>query len=294
MQQQKSFGENNHTGTLYLVATPIGNLEDMTVRAINTLKRVDVIAAEDTRHTRKLTTHFNIATPLVSYHQHNYKKQGKVLIERLRQGESVAVVSDAGMPAVSDPGAELVHDALAYDIAVVPIPGATAALSALIGSGLATERFLFLGFLPRKQKACLQVLRQWQAAEATILLYEAPHRLLATLRLIQSEWGNRRATVVRELTKRHEEWLRGTVEELIAWFERRPLRGECTLVLEGASPNSRRQAEEETLPWWHGLSLKEHVDRVIQEGASARDAIKRVADERQVARRDVYNHYHNR
>lgn len=291
MQQQKSFVNSDHPGTLYLVATPIGNLEDITFRAIHILKEVDVIAAEDTRHTRKLMTHFSIATPLMSYHEHNRGKQGELLVARLLQGEAVALVSDAGLPAVSDPGAELVREALNHDIAVVPIPGANAALSALIGSGMATERFLFLGFLPRERKACQQTLQQWRSIEATVLLYEAPHRLLATLRLIHSEWGNRRGAVVRELTKRHEQWLRGTVAELIDWFEQVTPRGECTLVFEGAAPGSMDQ-DSEAFPWWHALPLQEHVDYLIRTGASTRDAIKQVADERNIGKRDVYNHYH--
>lgn len=290
MLRQKSFAPREEgSGTLYLVATPIGNLEDMTVRAINTLKKADVIAAEDTRQTRKLTTHFNIDTPLVSYREHNRAKQGEVLVRRLLQGESVALVSDAGMPAVSDPGAELVRSAVEQNIPVVPVPGANAALTALVGSGLGTERFLFLGFLPRERKKCVDVLRKWRQTEATVLLYEAPHRLLSTLHLIYEEWGNRRGVVVRELTKRHEEWLRGTVAELVDWFERESPRGECTLVLEGGA--GHREGGE-VHPWWSGLSIKEHVDHFVREGESVRDAIKRVAEERNMSKRDVYNDYH--
>lgn len=293
MRRQKSFAETANTGTLYIVATPIGNLDDMTVRAMNTLQKVDVIAAEDTRQTRKLTTHFNISTPLVSYHEHNRQKQGKALLERLHKGESVALVSDAGMPAVSDPGADLIRDAVCQDITVVPVPGANAALSALVASGLPAERFLFLGFLPRERKHCLEMLRQWRTTEATVLLYEAPHRLLTTLQLIQDEWGNRNGAVVRELTKRHEEWLRGTVQELIAWFEKEPPRGECTLVFEGGSGHADVE-EVQPLPWWHNLSLQEHVDHFIRGGATARDAIKQVAEERRIGKREVYNHYHKK
>lgn len=288
MQRQKSFVNRDGSGTLYLVGTPIGNMGDMTVRAIETLNEVDVIAAEDTRHTRKLTTHFRIRTPLVSYREHNHHKQGQVLLERLLRGESVALVSDAGLPAISDPGVELVKDAVEQDIAVVPIPGANAALSALIGSGLSTERFLFLGFLPRDRQACLKALREWRSLEATLLLYEAPHRLLETLRLIRTEWGNRRGSVVRELTKRHEEWLRGTMDELIDWFEQEAPRGECSLVIEGGS-----KSEERYLPWWHTFTLEAHVDHFVREGASVRDAIRQVAIERGISKREVYNRYHN-
>lgn len=288
MQRQKSFVHRGGSGTLYLVGTPIGNMGDITIRAIETLKEVDVIAAEDTRHTRKLTAHFKIKTPLVSYREHNHRKQGPVLLERLIRGESVALVSDAGLPTISDPGVELVKDALERNIAVVPIPGANAALSALIGSGLATERFLFLGFLPRDRQACLETLREWRSIDATLLLYEAPHRLLSTLRLIRSEWGNRRGSVVRELTKRHEEWLRGTIDEFIERFEREAPRGECSIVIEGES-----RTEEKHLPWWHTFTLEEHVDHFVQEGASARDAIRQVALERGISKREVYNRYHN-
>lgn len=291
MQQQKSFAPLENRGTLYLVGTPIGNLEDMTVRAVHTLQAVDVIAAEDTRHTRKLTNYFDIHVPLVSYHEHNQQKQGDVLLKRLLQGEAVALVSDAGLPAISDPGSALVATAIAHDIPVVPIPGANAALSALIASGLPTDHFLFLGFLPRERKACRRELQQWRDIRATLLLYEAPHRLLSTLALIADEWGNRQAAVARELTKRHEEWLRGTIDELVAWFEQHPPRGECSLAIEG---NTSEVAAEEELPWWHALSLEAHVAHWIAEGASSRDAIQKVAVERNMKKRDVYNYYHRR
>lgn len=291
IKRQQSFAGERRSGTLYLVATPIGNLDDMTFRAVKTLKDADVIAAEDTRRTRKLTAHYRIATPLVSYREHNHKRQGPLLVDRLLKGESVALVSDAGLPALSDPGAALVQDAIQHDVAVVPIPGANAALSALIASGLSTDRFLFLGFLPRARKKCEETLRQWKAIDATVLLYEAPHRLLKTLKLIQREWGNRRGALVREMTKRYEEWLRGTVEELIAVCEQAPPRGEYTLVIEGGTGDSREAAAEEA-EWWHDLSLREHVDHVIQCGESTRDAITQVAKARGMRRRDVYNAYH--
>lgn len=292
MQQQKSYSITERSGTLYLVATPIGNLEDMTYRAVRTLNEVDIIAAEDTRVTRKLTSHFNIATPLVSYHEHNRRKQEQKLVQRLLRGESIAIVSDAGLPAVSDPGAELVRAALTHDIAVIPIPGANAALSALIGSGLSTDHFVFLGFLPRESGACREMLKRWRLTEATVLLYEAPHRLLATLRLIESEWGNRRGAVVRELTKRHEEWLRGNVRELISWFEEMSPRGECTLVFEGAPSGSMDRSDDKQQPWWNDLSIKEHVDHWMSNGFSTRDAIKQVAIDRGMSKRSVYNDYH--
>lgn len=274
-----------------MVGTPIGNLDDMTVRAVNTLKEATLIAAEDTRQTRKLLAHFGISTPLLSYREHNRRDQGEVLLNRLEDGASVALVSDAGLPTVSDPGAYLVQEAVKRQIAVVPVPGANAALAALIASGMATDTFVFLGFLPRKHKACQRVLHEWKTTPATIVLYESPHRLLETLSRIKSEWGNRRAVVARELTKRHEEWLRGTIEELTASFEREPPRGECTLVVSG-NDKKRETGDEEAVPWWHDLTLREHIEYWTDQGLSPRDAVTRVAEERKLNKRAVYNRYH--
>lgn len=289
LRRQKSFDQQTDNGTLYLVGTPIGNLNDMTVRAVDTLRQVTVIAAEDTRQTRKLTNHFQIETPLVSYHEHNRGKRGPELLDRLRRGDSVALVSDAGLPAVADPGAELVSLAIEADCPVIPIPGANAALSALIASGLPTERFVFLGFLPRDRQSLRNTLAAWEKVKATVLLYEAPHRLLKTLRLIREMWGNRRVAIARELTKRYEEWLRGSVDELIRHFEQAHPRGEFTLIIE---PFSGDVPDKAVLPWWHSLTLTEHVEHYTTQGESTRDAIKRVASDRAVNKRDVYNRYH--
>ena len=215
MNVQQSFkssaaGEGtNNSGTLYLVGTPIGNLEDMTFRAVRTLKEVDLIAAEDTRQTRKLLTHYEISTRLVSYHEHNKEASGNELLRLLEEGQSIALVSDAGLPAISDPGADLVADAVKRSIAVVPIPGANAALSALIVSGLPTDRFLFVGFPPRDRKPLTAWLDRLYKENATIICYESPHRVAKTLAAMLEQWGDRPIAMVRELTKRHEEVARG-------------------------------------------------------------------------------------
>src|SRR5690625_3198846 len=214
MKIQKSF-EDNECGIVYVVPTPIGNLEDITFRALKILKEVTVIAAEDTRNTRNLLNYFDIHTPLLSYHEHNKAAREEQLIERLKAGEKIALVSDAGMPAVSDPGYELVQAAIEADQSVVVLPGANAALCALVGSGLTTTEFLFYGFLPRKKKEKEAELQRLQSLEATLLFYESPHRLKATLIALHDQLGDRPVAIGRELTKRFEEYIRGTASELI-------------------------------------------------------------------------------
>lgn len=222
-------------GTLYLVATPIGNLEDVTLRALRVLREASLVAAEDTRHTRKLFARHEIATPLVSYHAHNERPRAAELVERLSTGD-VALVSDAGTPTVSDPGREVVAAALAAGHRVVPIPGPSAALAALIASGLPTDRFLFVGFLPRVAKERRAALRQLRDEPGTLIFYEAPHRLRATLADARAELGDRDAAAARELTKLHEEVVRGRLDDLVARYAEQPPRGEFTVVVAGAPP----------------------------------------------------------
>ncbi len=288
MRSQKSTEHETHS-CLYLVGTPIGNLEDMTMRAIRILKEVDLIAAEDTRNTKKLCNYFEINTPLFSYHDHNQETGGEKILELLRSGKKVALVSDAGLPCISDPGADIVEKAVAEGFAVIPIPGANAAISALIASGLQTQPFYFYGFLSRNKKDRKSELLELQKRKETILLYEAPHRLKDTLKdMLTIIEGNRKITLARELTKKFEEFLRGTLEEAVAWVESADIRGEFCIVLEG---NGESVQEEEA--WWISLSLEEHVEQVIKEkGISSKEAVKEVAKERGISKREVYQAYH--
>jgi len=291
MNIQKSFQGKSDFGTLYLVATPIGNLEDMTMRAIRTLQEVNLIAAEDTRNTRKLLTHFDVKTRLVSYHEHNKEASGAELIKLLVQGEDIALVSDAGLPAISDPGADIARDAIAQGIAVVPIPGANAALSALIISGLNTDRFTFVGFLPRDKKGITALLEQVRTYRETLIFYESPYRIEKTLNYMLECWGDRQVAVARELTKKHEEVVRGALSQCIAHFaEYEPL-GEFCIVVEGMSEEEVIQQEAEAQSWWKQLSINEHVQH-YEASMSHKEALKKVALDRGISKRDVYNQIH--
>lgn len=275
-------------GTLYLIPTPIGNLEDMTFRAIRLMKEADVIAAEDTRNTKKLCHYFEINTPLVSYHEHNKETSGRRLIDRLLKGEKVALVSDAGTPCISDPGFEIVGAAIAEGIPVVPLPGANAAITALIASGLNPQPFYFYGFLPRGKKEKKEALIRLKYQEGAILLYEAPHRLKETLQQMLDIWGNRKIVLSRELTKKFEEFLRGTVQEALEWAKAEQIRGEFCLVVEGNGDDK----QEET-SWWAPLTIKEHVEQYILEKAMPpKEAIKLAAKDRKLPKREVYQAYH--
>ncbi|WP_413364234.1 16S rRNA (cytidine(1402)-2'-O)-methyltransferase [Lysinibacillus sp. 3P01SB] len=290
MKSQKS--SQHETGScLYLVATPIGNLEDMTVRALRILKEVDMIAAEDTRNTRKLCNYFDISTPLISYHEHNIEVGGQKLLSLLREGKSVALVSDAGLPCISDPGADIVEKAIAEGFAVVPIPGANAAVTALIASGLNPQPFYFFGFLNRNKKERRLQLESLIKREETMLFYEAPHRLKDTLKDMQLVLGNRRIVLARELTKKFEEFLRGTIEEALVWSEGNEIRGEFVIVVEG---NTSGELEEVEQPWI-SMTVVEHVDYIIEETQmNSKEAIKEVAKLRGLPKRDVYNTYHQK
>lgn len=286
MKLQKSFEQKE--AAVYVVPTPIGNLEDITYRALSILTSVSVIAAEDTRNTKNLLRHFDIATPLISYHEHNKLAREDQLIMRVKNGESIALVSDAGMPVISDPGQELVRAAVAEDISVVVLPGANAALCALVGSGLSAKEFYFYGFLPRKKKEKEAELDRLASIQATLLFYESPYRLKDTLKALQEVLGNRKATLARELTKRFEEYLRGTLEEVLTYVSNHEIKGECCIVVEGAL-----QASQQNSLWWSRLSIEEHIDYYRRtNGMSSKEAIKLVAKERQLPKREVYQKYH--
>lgn len=271
-------------GILYLCATPIGNLEDMTYRAVKVLSGVNVIAAEDTRHTRKLLTHFSIHTPLISYHEHNKKERGPFLIDKLLQGENLAVVSDAGMPGISDPGTDLVKLAIDAGIQVVPVPGCNAALSALVSSGLDTEQFLFVGFLPKTKKKRQELLQSLVDCRYTLLFYETPHRLRETLSELTASLGDRKVVAARELTKKFEEFVRGRLSDLIAHFNVSEPRGEFTLVVAGQAADVRENSKEE----WDRNAVIKAVNTLVASGTSKKEAIKTVAVQCKLAKREVY------
>jgi 16S rRNA (cytidine1402-2'-O)-methyltransferase len=274
-----------------LVATPIGNLEDMTFRAIRTLKEVQLIAAEDTRQTRKLLTHFEIQNRLVSYHEHNREASGPELIRLLREGQHIALVSDAGIPAISDPGADLVRDAVAEGIPVVPIPGANAALSALIISGLPTDRFLFVGFPPRERKGLNKLLDGLEGESGTLIFYESPHRVKKSLLVIAERWSGRKMAIVRELTKRHEEAIRGTVAACLEHLEEIPPLGECCILIEGkssATTGAGAAGDANSGSWWSSLTLDQHVAHYESLRLNRKEAMKSAATDRGLSRRDVY------
>ena len=288
MNSQKS-SQHEQGSCLYLVATPIGNLEDMTMRALRILKEVDIIAAEDTRNTKKLCNYFDIQTPLISYHEHNIETGGEKLLGYLQDGKSIALVSDAGLPCISDPGADIVVKAINEGFAVVPIPGANAALTALIASGLSPQPFYFFGFLKRNKKERREQLEKLAKREETLIFYEAPHRLKETLKDLQLVLGNRKITLARELTKKFEEFIRGTIEQSIDWASENEIRGEFCIVLEG---NTSIENEEEDA-YWTTMSLEEHVAYIIEETQlSSKEAIKEVAKLRNLPKRDVYQAYH--
>lgn len=278
-------------GTLYIVATPIGNLEDITLRALRLLREADLVAAEDTRHTRGLLSHFEIGTPLVAYHQHSEAGRTEHLVHRLVEGETIALVTDAGTPGVSDPGVELVRAALAAQVPVVPIPGASAALCALVGSGLPPARFAFEGFLPRTKgprRAKLAALARGETR--TLIFYESPQRIEATLREMVDAFGPARpAAVGRELTKKFEEFVRGTLEEVAAHFAAHAARGEITVVVQGLPGDSDdEEAAETAVEVPEPLDVPAALRAALNAGQSERDAVRQVSAERKLSRREVY------
>lgn len=275
---------DNKWGTLFLVPTPIGNLEDMTYRAVRILGEVDAIAAEDTRHTGILLKHFDIKKPLISYHEHN-KEKGTYIIELLLEGQSVACVSDAGMPAISDPGADLVIKAIEEGITVVPLPGANAALTALIASGLDTKSFTFAGFLPKRGKHRVEELQRLSQVTSTLLFYEAPHRLQEVLEDMYEAFGNRSITVTRELTKKFETFVRTDLESLVKNFEQLTYKGEFVLIVGGADTVESDTSEVVDEP----VSYVDAVQALVDTGIPKKEAIRQVAKRFNVSRRDVYN-----
>ncbi|PLT27766.1 16S rRNA (cytidine(1402)-2'-O)-methyltransferase [Peribacillus deserti] len=288
MWQQKSFEKEGAEGALYLVPTPIGNLEDMSFRAIRIMKEADFIAAEDTRNTKKLCNYFEIDTPIISYHEHNKVASGKQLLDKIKAGQVIALVSDAGMPTISDPGYELVQEALGENITVIPLPGANAALTALIASGISTQPFYFYGFLSRSSKARKAELEELKKITSTFILYESPHRLKETLQNILEILGNRKIVLCRELTKKYEEFIRGSLEEAVKWAVSSEIRGEFCLIIEGG-----QMKEEELSKWWEPLTISEHVDFYINnKNMSSKEAIKQTSKDRDLPKRDVYNVYH--
>jgi 16S rRNA (cytidine1402-2'-O)-methyltransferase len=276
-------------GTLYLVATPIGNLEDITLRALRVLREVQLIAAEDTRHTRKLLTHFSITTPLISYHEHSPQARRDTLLAALSQGD-VALVSDAGTPAISDPGQDLVREALAAGFPVVPIPGAVAAISAVIASGLPTDTFTFLGFLPRKPAERRAMLESVRAEPRTLILYEAPHRLLALLDDVLAVLGDRQIVAAREVTKVHEEWLRGPISSIRAHYTTHTPRGEYTVVIAGADASqagAAQPSEQDSRPVEE--IARERLQALLERGLGTREAASQVAQAMGLPKREMYH-----
>ena len=275
------------SGKLYLCATPIGNLEDMTFRVIRTLKEVDLIAAEDTRNSIKLLNHFEIQTPMTSYHEYNKYEKGRKLVEKLQDGMNIALITDAGTPGLSDPGEELVKMCYEAGIPVTSLPGAAACITALTLSGLSTRRFAFEAFLPTDKKEKEMVLQEIERETRTIIMYEAPHRLLKTLKMLSERLGKeRRITVCRELTKRHETAFATTLEEACAYYNEQPPKGECVLVIEG---RSREQIAQEEKAQWEEMSIEEHMEHYLSQGIDKKEAMKKVAKDRGVSKRDIYN-----
>ena len=272
-------------GKLYLCATPIGNLEDMTFRVIRTLKEVDLIAAEDTRNSIKLLNHFEIKTPMTSYHEYNKIEKGKKLIEKLMEGTNIALITDAGTPGISDPGEELVKMCYEAGIEVTSLPGPAACITALTLSGLPTRRFAFEAFLPSDKKERQAVLKELVDETRTIILYEAPHRLIKTLQELLENLGNRRITICRELTKKHETAFVTTLEEAILYYEANEPKGECVLVLEG---RSREELRQEEVAKWEEMTIEEHMDYYLKQGIQKKEAMKMVAKDRGVSKRDIY------
>lgn len=273
----------NKKGILYIVATPIGNLEDITLRAIRVLKEVDLIAAEDTRHTLKLLNHLEISKPLISYHRHNEEVKSDILIEKLKQGNNIALVSDAGTPGICDPGEEVIKKCIELEINIVPIPGACAMINSLICSGISTKEFDFLGFLPLNKKLRRDKLEEIENSNKTVIIYEAPHKLQATLKdLSQILNCDRKITLAREITKIHEEFIRGDINELIQ--KAQDIKGEIVLIIEG---NTHIAVENEL----NNLSLEEHYKFYENQGLSKKDIIKKVAKDRNVNKNEIYKNF---
>ena len=272
-------------GKLYLCATPIGNLEDITMRVFRTLQEVDLIAAEDTRNSMKLLNHFEIKTPMTSYHEYNRIEKAHVLIAKMQEGTNIALITDAGTPGISDPGEDLVRLCYEAGIEVTSLPGACACVTALTLSGLGTRRFCFEAFLPMEKKERQEILNELKEETRTIIVYEAPHRLVRTLGELLEALGNRRMTICRELTKKHETAFQTTLEEALEYYQEQEPRGECVLVLEG---KSREQVRLEQQQSWESISIEEHMEQYLAKGMDRKEAMKQVAKDRGVSKRDSY------
>ena len=272
-------------GTLYLCATPIGNLEDMTFRVIRTLKEVDMIAAEDTRNSIKLLNHFEIKTPMTSYHEYNKIEKGHKLVQMLLEGKNLALITDAGTPGISDPGEELVQMCYEAGVPVTSLPGAAACITALTLSGLSTRRFAFEAFLPSDKKERQQVLEELKNDTRTVICYEAPHRLVKTLKELLEALGNRRITICRELTKKHETAWQTHIAEACEYYQENAPKGECVLVIEGRSREELKAEEQEQ---WEQMPVEAHVEHYESQGMDHKSAMKQVAKDRGVSKRDIY------
>lgn len=280
--------ETTKTGTLYLCATPIGNLDDVSVRMLNTLKEVDLIACEDTRHSLKLLNHFDISKPLTSYFEHNKKEKGEYLIAELKSGKNIALVTDAGTPAISDPGEDLVKMCIENSVKVVPIPGACALINALIISGQNTQRFSFEGFLSMNKKSRDEHLKEIANDTRTLIFHEAPHKLTRTLNDLYKYLGDRSISLVRELTKIHEDCVKTTISHAIEYYSTNYPKGEYVIVVAGKDIN---KIEEESRSAFENISLTDHVNMLIEQGIDKKEAYKQVAKARGLSKRDVYNEY---
>ena len=272
-------------GKLYLCATPIGNLDDITLRVLNTLKEVDLIAAEDTRHSIKLLNHFNIKTPMTSYHEFNKVEKARYLVDKMKEGVNVALITDAGTPGISDPGEELVRQCYEAGIELTSLPGPAACITALTISGLATRRFAFEAFLPSDKKEKQSILEELKKETRTIILYEAPHRLVRTLEELLEALGDRKITICRELTKKHETAFRTTFSEAIQHYKSEEPRGECVIVAEGKSQEEIKREKESA---WEEMTLEQHMEVYISGGMDRKEAMKQVAKDRGISKRDVY------
>lgn len=272
-------------GKLYLCATPIGNLDDITLRVLETLKTVDLIAAEDTRHSIKLLNHFEIKTPMTSYHEFNKVEKARYLVEQLQQGVNLALITDAGTPGISDPGEELVRQCYEAGVEVTSLPGPAACITALTLSGLATRRFCFEAFLPSDKKEKQWILEELKRETRTIIIYEAPHRLVRTLDELKEALGDRKITVCRELTKRYETAFQTTFEQALEYYGKEDPKGECVIVIEGRSIGD---IKAEQVKAWEEMSLKEHMEHYTSQGMEKKEAMKAVAKDRGISKRDVY------
>ena len=279
--------ENKKYGKLYVVATPIGNLEDITLRAINTLKDVDLIAAEDTRHTLGLLNHFNISKPLISYHRHNEEVRSDLLIEKLKNGENIAIVSDAGTPGICDPGEEIIKRCISESIEIIPIPGACAMINSLICSGLDTKEFTFLGFLPLNKKLRKIKLEEIENSNKTVIIYEAPHKLKNTLEDLSKILKNRKITIAREITKIYEEFIRGEVLEILEKIDK--IKGEIVIIIE-----KNNELKNENINDLNSKTLEEHFEFYLNQGMEKKEIIKNIAKDRKVNKNEIYQYFLNK